>query len=335
MSQKDTRIAVLGDGGWGTALTLLLAHEGYPVTVWGAFPDYLKLTREKRENVKFFPGFAIPDSVKFEADIQKACQEASVIVLAIPSQHMRNALSKVKPSDLKNKIIVNVSKGIEAKTQKVIYQIVQEVWGHQNYCTLSGPNIAREVALKMPSAAAVFSKNPKASKKIREIFTTDYFSLFEASDILGAELGGSIKNVIAIMVGITQGLGYGANTQAALFARGIAEMARLGQKMGAKRQTFMGLSGLGDLATTCISPHSRNRSFGEDIGKGKKPSDILKNTHMVIEGAETSKSAYQLSKKYKVSMPITEAVYGIIFKNYNPRQALITLLKKGPKGELE
>ncbi|MBI3315887.1 MAG: NAD(P)-dependent glycerol-3-phosphate dehydrogenase [Candidatus Omnitrophica bacterium] len=335
MVSKDTKIAVCGDGGWGTALALLLASNGYAVTLWGAFPEYVEEVRKKRENVKFLPGFKIPEKVRLASDIHRVCEEADLIVLAAPSQHMRSVVRKIKKDRIHHKEFVTVAKGIETGSLKVMSQVIHEELGRVSLCVLSGPTIAREVALKSPAAASAASTSHELASKVRNIFTTEYFSLFESDDVLGVELGGSLKNVIAICAGIVQGLGLGSNTRAVLFARGVAEMARLGHTMGARRETFMGLSGLGDLATTCLSPHSRNRWLGEEIGKGKSLKKVLGSTEMVVEGVDTSKSASRLAKKFKISMPIAEAVYGILFNRHNPREAVRALMKREPHRELD
>lgn len=335
MSQKDTKIAVLGDGGWGTTLALLLARNGHPVYLWGAFPEYVKHVQQTRENTKFLPGFKIPENVHLEPDLHAACASAEMIVLAVPSQFMRSVLRKMRTDKIHKKSFVSVAKGIETTSLKVMSQVIHEELGAVSFGVLSGPTIAREVALKMPAAASVASTNRELCAQVRKLFNTDYFSVFESSDVLGVELGGALKNVIAISAGIVEGLGYGSNTRAALLARGVAEMARLGHAMGARRETFMGLSGLGDLATTCLSPHSRNRSLGEEIGKGKHLRQILKETEMVVEGVDTSKSTHLLSKKHKVAMPITESVHSILFKDENPREAVRALIKREPHRELD
>jgi glycerol-3-phosphate dehydrogenase (NAD(P)+) len=335
MLPKDTKIAVLGDGGWGTTLALLLSSKGYAVSLWGAFPEYVEETRRKRENVKFLPGFKIPKSVVLSSDIHGVAGEADLLVLAVPSQHMRSVVRKIRKDKIHHKAFVTVAKGIETESLKVMSQVIHEELGKVSLCVLSGPTIAREVAFHSASAASLASSNPTLSSRVREIFMTDYFSLFESDDVLGVELGGSLKNVIAISAGIVQGLGLGSNTRAVLFARGVAEMARLGHAMGARRETFMGLSGLGDLATTCLSPHSRNRWLGEEIGKGKKLKSVLSSTEMVVEGVDTSRSAARLAKKFKVSMPIVEAVYEILFNRHNPAEAVKALMKREPHRELE
>ncbi len=335
MPQKDARVTVLGDGGWGTTLALLLSNKGYPVILWGAFPKYVEEVRKKRENIKFLPGFKIPENIELVPDVHEACRRAEIIVLAIPSQFMRRVLKKVKKDKIHHKIFVSVAKGIETSSLKMMSQVIHGELGKIKLCVISGPAIAREIAIKMPAAVSIASNNKDILSKMRSLFATDYFSLFESDDVLGVELGGAIKNVIAISAGIVEGLGFGSNTQAALFARGIAEMARLGEAMGARRETFAGLSGLGDLATTCLSRHSRNRSLGEEIGKGKNLDEVLKSTEMVVEGVDTCKAAYQLSKRYRVSMPIVEAVYGILFKKRDPRDTVKALMQSKSYRELD
>jgi len=325
---------VLGDGGWGTTLAILLAGKGYPVSLWGAFPKYVAEVRRRRENVKFLPGFTLPASIELTADITCA-NTADLVVIAAPSQYVRGVVKRLDRRRVKDKIFVIVAKGIETGSLKVMSQVAADELGDVRLAVLSGPTIARDVALKNPAAASVASESHGLAARVRRTFETEYFTLFENDDVLGVELGGSLKNVIAISAGIVEGLGFGSNTRAVLFARGVAEMARLGVRMGARRETFMGLSCLGDLATTCLSPHSRNRWLGEEIGKGRKLKDILRETEMVVEGVDTAQSAAKLAKKLKVSMPITEAVYAILFGNKDPKTALTALMKREPYREQE
>ena len=335
MSQKDTKVSILGDGGWGTTLSLLLARKGLELCLWGAFPDYVKEVRKTRENSKFLPGFKIPENVRLSSSLTEACSAAEMVVIAVPAQFMRGVLVKIKKEKIHANVFVIVSKGIETRSLKVMSQVLVEVLGRVPFAVVSGPNIAREVALEQPAAAAIASKDGALASRVRELFSTDTFRLFESQDVLGVELGGSLKNVIAIGAGIVEGMGLGANTRAVFFARGLAEMARLGRKMGAQRETFMGLSGLGDLATTCLSPQSRNHWLGREIGQGKKLVDILKRTEMVVEGVETARSAYRLSIKHRVSMPISESVYRILFEKEDPRRILDALWKGGPRREID
>ena len=335
MPKKDTRIAVLGDGGWGTTLSLLLADKGFRVCLWGAFPGYIDEVRRSRENTKFLPGFKIPENVLLTSSLKDVLKAADILVLAVPAQHLRSVLKRLKREGAAGKKFVIVGKGIETASLKTLSQILREILGNVPVAVVSGPNIAREVALKVPGAASVASNDSKFSSQVREIFETKTFRLFETQDVLGVELGGALKNVIAIGSGIAEGMGYGDNTRAVFFARGVAEMARMGKVMGAKRETFMGLSGLGDLATTSISPQSRNHRLGIEIGKGGKLEQILKQSEMVVEGVETARSVRRLAVKYKVAMPICEAVYKILFKNEDPRHLIDALWKGGEKREAD
>ncbi len=332
MSHKDTRIAVLGDGGWGTTLSLLLAEKGLRVFLWGHYGEYAKEIARTRMNVKFLPGFRIPANVHPTADLREACT-ADVIVLAVPSQYLRGVIKRLDKKVVSGKTFVIVSKGVETTSLKTMSQMLREILGNVKFAVVSGPNIAREVAEKLPAAASVASSDARIARQVRQLFSNEHFSLYESSDVLGVELGGSLKNVIAICAGMIEGLGLGSNTRAVLFARGIAEMARLGERMGARRQTFMGLSGVGDLVTTCLSKHSRNRSLGCEIGKGKSLRQILKKSEMVVEGVETAKAVHRLSKKYKVPMPVSEAVYAILFEKKKPAMVIKALLHSGLKKE--
>ena len=335
MLQKDTRIGVLGDGGWGTTLSLLLADKGYAVSLWGVFPDYIKEIRRSRENNKFLPGFKIPENVTLTASLREVSEGSELLVLAVPAQYLRSVLTKLKKESSAKKKYVIVAKGIETQSLKTLSQVLREIMGNVPTAVLSGPNIAREVALKVPAAASVASRDAKLASRVCQVFETKTFRLFESQDVLGVELGGAVKNVIAIGAGIAEGMGYGANTRAVFFARGVAEMARLGRAMGARRETFMGLSGLGDLATTCLSPQSRNHWLGCEIGKGKKLEQILKETEMVVEGVETARSTYRLAVKHRVSMPICGAVYKILFKKKDPRHLIDALWKGGTRRETD
>lgn len=338
MVPKDIKITVLGDGGWGTTLALLLADRGYDVSLWGAFPGYTRQMQKKRENFKFLPGFRIPESIRLAPQIKEACKGSHYIVLAVPCKYMRKTLDALKQCDslYRKKSMISVAKGVDKESLQVMSQLILSELGTKiSLGVLSGPNIAREVALKMPTAACVASKEPLLLNQMSSIFSTDYFSVYKSSDMVGIELGGALKNVIAISSGIVEGLGYGSNTQAALFSRGLAEMARLGIAMGAQKETFMGLSGVGDLATTCLSRHSRNRWLGEQIGKGGSLKKILSESEMVFEGVDTAQAAYRLAHKHKTSMPITEAVHEILFEKGDPRKAIKALMKNHGRGEFD
>ncbi|MDD5692389.1 MAG: NAD(P)-dependent glycerol-3-phosphate dehydrogenase [Candidatus Omnitrophica bacterium] len=327
------RIAILGDGGWGTTLAVLLSGKGYSVTLWGAFDNYTKAMAKSRKNPKFLPGVRIPSQVEITSDLKIALERKGLIVLAIPSQYTRQVLRKAKGNFDNSAIFLSVTKGIETGSLKRISEIVHEELGHVKLAVLSGPTIAREVARGIPTAAVVASRNVKIRKSLQNIFNTEKFRVYTNADIIGVELGGSLKNVIAIACGVSDGLGFGTNTKAAILARGLAEISRLGKAMGAKLETFSGISGLGDLVTTCVNKESRNRFVGEEIGRGKTLKEIHKHMQMVAEGVPTAKSAYALSRKYKVEMPITKEVYGLLYKNKSPLQAVRDLMTRKRKEE--
>ena len=338
---KIYKIGILGDGAWGTTLSILLSKKGYPVTLWGNFPEYLRILEEKRENIKYLPGVKIPQKIKIEKDINKVILNSDVVILAIPSKFLRSVLKKVNFQN-KKQIFVSVIKGIEDRSLKTVSEIIKEEFGLINFAVLSGPTIANEVVREIPTVAVISSKNEKISKELQEIFFTEYFWVYRNNDVLGVELGGALKNIIAIAAGISDGLGFGANSKAAILTRGLAEIQRLGIKMGAKKRTFFGISGLGDLATTCMSFESRNRTFGERIGMGEKMEDILNEMldindktkiRGIPEGVTAVRAVYKLSKNYNVSMPITNEVYDVLYKNKPPRVALKNLMLRSKKKE--
>jgi glycerol-3-phosphate dehydrogenase (NAD(P)+) len=327
------KVSVMGDGGWGTTLAILLSEKGYDVTLWGAFADYVETLKSTRVNTKFLPGVRIPAAVKISSSADEACAGKDLIVLAVPSQYMRNVLSKPDIKKVKPAAFVSVTKGIENGTLKRMSEIIKECLGKVRLAVLSGPTIAHEVALKIPTTIVSSSEDAELAKAAQRVFMTDALRVYASSDVIGTELGGSLKNIIAIAAGISDGLGFGTNAKAALLTRGLVEMVRLGAAMGAKRETFYGLSGLGDLATTCISPYSRNRHFGEEIGKGIKMKDALKETEMVVEGVATTQSAHDLARRYKVEMPITEEIYKVIYENKDPRKAVYDLMTRPARAE--
>jgi glycerol-3-phosphate dehydrogenase (NAD(P)+) len=328
------RIALLGDGGWGTALAVILKNKGLGVSLWGAFKDNIDALNKDRENKKFLPSVKIPKGIRFTCDAYVACEDANLIVMAIPSRFLRQVLIKNK-SALKEPgaSFVSVIKGLEEKTLKRMSEVVLESLGAVDLAVLSGPSIAPEVARGVPTACVVSSSDEVLARKVRDIFRTERFRLYTNKDVIGVELGGSLKNIIAIAAGISDGLGFGANTKAAMLTRGLLEMSRLGKAMGASVETFKGLSGLGDLVTTCISPEGRNRSFGEKIGKGEKPEDILKKSAVEIEGVWTSRAALALGRKYRVELPITQQVYSVLFEKKSPFLAVNELMMREPKAE--
>jgi len=330
---KKQRIAILGDGGWGTTLAILLSNKGYPVTLWSAFKNYAKILDKHRLNPKFLPGIKIPAIIKITGNVKEAVFNKELIVLAAPSQYTRKILKKIKGNFSKQAVFLSVTKGIETSSCKRISEIIQKELGPVKLAVLSGPTIAGEVARGIPTAVVVACSNKNVRKTIQDIFSTQRFRIYTNPDVIGVELGGSLKNIIAIACGVSDGLGFGTNTKAAILTRGLAEIARLGKAMGAKLETFSGISGLADLVTTCISKQSRNRMVGELIGRGKGLKEILAHMQMVAEGVLTVKSAYALSKKYKVEMPITKEVFCLLYKNKSPRQAVKDLMTRKRKEE--
>jgi len=331
---KIKKITIVGDGGWGTTLAIHCFQKSYAVSIWGAFPEYIGQLKKNRVNSKFLPGVRIPDGIDITSSLEEALSGADVTVLAVPSQFMRSVISKMSTLDLPGSLFISVTKGIENRTLKRMSEVAEEVLGSFPFGVLSGPTIAQEVAAGIPTTAVAASKEPGTAKLIQDIFSTDRFRVYVNTDVIGVELGGSLKNIVAIAAGISDGLGFGTNAKAALLTRGLAEIVRLGVAMGADRETFFGLSGLGDLATTCMSRYSRNRTFGEEIGKKKRPKDILKATEMVIEGVTTARSAFELSKKYSVEMPIIEQIHAILYENKDPVAAVHDLMTRSPKSEV-
>ena len=329
------RVAVLGDGGWGTTLAVLLSKKGFKVTLWGAFPEYVETLRSTRENIKFLPGVKIPAEVTLTGSMHDALSGKELVVLATPSQFMRGVLTMLKMEGYAGKKFVSVTKGIENTTLKRVSEVITDVLGPVNLAVLSGPTIALEVANGAPTTVVVSSKDLTFAKEVQDVFITDRFRVYASDDVIGVELGGSLKNVIAIAAGASDALGFGTNAKAALLTRGLVEIVRLGVAMGAKRETFYGLSGLGDLATTCVSQYSRNRWLGEEIGNGKKLKELLKETDMVVEGVATAKSAHDLALKYKVEMPIVAEIYSVLYENKDPKKAVRDLMTRASRMEGE
>lgn len=334
MTQKIDTVSILGDGGWGTALAILLGKKNCAVTLWSAFSDYSRQLQAKRINTKFLPGIKIPDSVKISDDLKEAITGKDIIVFAIPSLYLRQVIKKIKKCGYsRSAAYLSVVKGIETGSLKRISEIIHDEMGNIKLAVLSGPTIAHEVATGVPTTAVIASKDAALRRYLQDIFMTELFRVYTNGDVIGVELGGSLKNVIAIACGISDGLGFGTNTKAALLSRGLSEISRLGRAMGAKIHTFSGISGLGDLVTTCISPYSRNRFVGEQIGKGKSLKEIKSHMQMVAEGITTAKSAYHLSLKYGIDMPISKEVYYVIYKNKSPQRAVKDLMTREKKAE--
>lgn len=333
MNKKKTIIAILGDGAWGTTLGILLAEKGHSVIIWGAFSDYVTEMAISRENRKFLPGIQIPSSVEFSADLHHVVHVADMVVLAVPSQYLQGILKKIKKICDSKKPFVSVVKGIDPRTFMTMSEIIHKELGPVPLTVLSGPTIAIEVARHVPTTAVAASKSKVLAARVQDIFSCDYFRVYTNHDVKGVELCGSVKNVIALACGICDGLGFGTNTKAAILTRGLVEMTRLGRAFKAKPDTFVGLTGLGDLATTCFSTNSRNRYVGEELGKGRTIQDILASMNSVAEGVHTAKAVHGLAKKLKIEMPITEAVYNIIFKKVPAGKAVMKLMRRTLKKE--
>ncbi len=330
------RISVLGAGSWGTTLAIVLAEKFSDVTVWSYRADQADEMRENRTNADYLPGTILPPTLKITADIQEAAANKDLLVTAVPSQFLRSVLKDIAHLDLAETIIVNVAKGIENNSLMTMSEVMLDVLEHEkksNLAILSGPSHAEEVVKKIPTAVVSASFNMKTAKVVADAFSAPYFRVYMSDDIRGVELGGALKNVIAIGAGVVDGAGYGDNTKAAIITRGIAEMTRLGDKMGALPRTFSGLSGVGDLIVTCMSKHSRNRYVGEELGKGRKLEEILQGMMMIAEGVATCKSAVDLAKKHQTEMAIFLEVYRIMFEGKEPHRATEDLMTRSIKGE--
>lgn len=332
---KD-KITVLGCGSWGGTMAVQLADSGYDVLCWHKFPDELE-EMERTRNHLLVPGLVFPGRVTFTGDIKTAVSDAQIIIVAVPSHIVRHIIPDIIPWIGEKAMIVNLSKGIENDTLMTMSQVVASVGNIpvDRIITVYGPSHAEEVAKKIPTTLVSACPDINNAQVIQDLLSSPTLRVYTNHDILGVELGGSLKNVIAIAAGICDGIGFGDNTKAALLTRGIAEITRLGVKLGAERETFSGLSGVGDLIATCLSRHSRNRYVGEEIGKGRKIEEILGSMKMVAEGVKTTKSVNQLSEKFDVDMPISKAVYNIIFNGQNPGEAVKDLMERRLIHEIE
>jgi len=330
------KISVLGAGGWGTTLAILLHYNGHNVTLWEYKKSYARHLLKKRINTDYLPGIKIPKEILISSDIEESSDDKNLIVLAVPSQFLRDVIKKINYHAIEDTILVSVSKGIEKNTLMTMSQMLKDVFPHINenqIGVISGPSHAEEVSQMVPTAVVAASVDIETSKAIQAAFMTSYFRVYASTDILGVELGGAFKNIIAIGAGIIDGAGFGDNTKAAIMTRGVAEISRLGLAMGARPETFAGLSGMGDLIVTCMSRHSRNRYVGEEIGKGKKLKQILNSMEQVAEGVETTRSAKQLAAKIEIETPITNEVYKILFEDKDPVKATTDLMTRDMKAE--
>ncbi|MDO5396870.1 MAG: NAD(P)H-dependent glycerol-3-phosphate dehydrogenase [bacterium] len=326
-------ISVIGSGSWGTAVAVMLAKKGCDVKLWSWIQEETDRLNRDRENKEFLPGIAFPDNIYCTHDIKECCDGADLIITAAPSPATRTTAKTLSEYVLPGQKIVNISKGLENGSLKRLSEVYKEEIPQADISVMSGPSHAEEVSKGLPTTNVVASDNNETAKFIQDILMGESFRIYTSTDIIGVELGGALKNVIALCAGISDGLGYGDNTKAALMTRGLAEIARLGEAMGAKPTTFMGLSGVGDLIVTCTSMHSRNRRAGILLGEGYSLDETLKKVHMVVEGVNTASAAYELAHRYNVEMPIVEQAYGILYGGKNPRGAVLDLMTREKKGE--
>lgn len=343
----DQKVAVLGAGSWGTAMADLLARKGASVALWARDPKLAEEFRRTRRNPRYLPFLELPKSVSISSDMDQALADARVVILAVPAQAMREITGRAKLALLPKSVLVSLSKGIEIESGLRMSEVLLEELRHASeggpgpskkevaarVAVLSGPNHAEEVCQSVPSATVVSAFDSDVAQVLQDLFMTSYFRVYTNPDIIGVELGGATKNVIALAAGISDGLGYGDNTKASLMTRGLAEMTRLGQAMGADPLTFAGLAGAGDLIVTCTSRYSRNRWVGERIGKGKTLDEVMKETSMIAEGVKTVLALNKMAAKYGVELPITTKVYEVLYEGKRPAEAVSELMLRGPAEE--
>lgn len=338
MQRRNEKIAVIGAGSWGTALSMVLADNGHDVRLWSHNENQVEEINQHHTNKKYLPEIVLPETIVGYASLSGALAGVERIVLAVPTKAIREVLAQVRAVQTAPLTVIHVSKGIEPDSLlRISEMIVQEMPGEllKGVVVLSGPSHAEEVSLRHPTTVTVSSEDMSEAESAQDLFINQNFRVYTNPDVIGVEIGGALKNIIALAAGITDGLGYGDNAKAALITRGLAEIARLGTKMGANPLTFSGLTGIGDLIVTCTSVHSRNWRAGNLLGKGQTLEEVLDNMGMVVEGVRTTKAAYQLTQKYHVSMPITTALYDVLFKNCSPKDAVDTLMARGKTNEMD
>lgn len=331
----NKKIAVIGAGSWGTALSVSLSGNGHTVKIWDLDKVHLNELSENRENVRYLPEVKFPDTLQISYSVGEAIEGADIVLFSVPAQHFRSALEGAMPYLKPKMVLVNVAKGIEQKSLKRLSEIAFEKLPNARYVVLSGPSHAEEVGRAMPTTLVSASDEKELAEYIQDVFMSERLRIYTNSDVIGVELGGALKNIIALGAGISDGMGYGDNAKAALMTRGITEIARLGEKLGADLSTFSGLTGIGDLIVTCTSMHSRNRRCGIMIGEGMKPSEATQKVGMVVEGMYTTDAAYELAMKVGVEMPITEQIYQVINQKIDAREAVKSLMSRQKKHETE
>lgn len=328
------KVGIIGAGSWGTALASLLYKNGHQVTEWSVFEKDAESLRKERR-LKTLPDLVLPDDMEFTSDLEEAMKEKDLLVTAVPSIYVRETAQKMKPFLEEGQLVVNVAKGIEEATLMTLSDILEEELCGADVAVLSGPSHAEEVSRGLPTTCVAGAKSRKTAEKIQNIFMSPVFRVYISPDILGIEIGGALKNVIALAAGIADGLGYGDNTKAALITRGVAEISRLGTAMGGKLETFGGLTGIGDLIVTCASMHSRNRRAGILIGKGYSMKEAMDEVQMVVEGVYSAKAGLALARKYQVSMPIIEAVNEVLFNGKPAKDAVNDLMLRDKTTEID
>ena len=327
------KIAVIGSGSWGTAVAVTFAKKEYEIYLWSWQQDETDRLNCDRENKEFLPGIKLPQNIICSHSMAECTENADIVICAVPSPATRTTAKALSPHIKEGQILLNISKGLENDSLKTLAEVYAEEIPQAEIAVMSGPSHAEEVSRNLPTTNVVAANDLKTSQFIQDSLMSENFRLYTSTDVLGVELGGALKNVIALCAGISDGLGYGDNTKAALMTRGIAEIARLGVKMGAKPETFWGLSGIGDLIVTCTSMYSRNRRAGILIGKGKSLSETLEEVHMVVEGVNTAKAALALSEKYDILMPIVKEANEILFEGQPASQAVLDLMTRDKKSE--
>lgn len=327
------KIGILGAGSWGTALAILLSNNGQQVTLWSHRPEEAKRLDETRLHESKLPGVRIPDQICITSELDLAMRGKEVLVLAVPSSQMRNTCKRISPWVKPGTILVDVSKGIEEVTFATMTDMIREEIPGAEAAVLSGPSHAEEVSRGLPTICVVGAAREETARYLQKIFASPVFRVYISPDMKGIELGGALKNVIALAAGMADGLGYGDNAKAALITRGVAEITRLGVKMGGRAETFAGLTGIGDLIVTCASVHSRNRRAGVLMGQGLSMEEAMKEVNMVVEGVYSAKAALGLARKYQVELPIIEQVNGILFEGKDPKEAVAELMQRDPKIE--
>ncbi len=328
------KATVIGDGGWGTALAMVLERNGHDVTVWGPFPDYLDQIRTTGENQTYLPGVSVPAGIQWTDDREAAVLDADLVVLVVPSRFYKPVVESFKPFIPASALIVSATKGLDEETHERMSEVAGRILDH-SIAVLSGPSHAEEVARGVPCAVAIAASDHDVAEEIQQFFVNDTFRVYTLDDVIGVELGGALKNVIAVAAGIGDGMGFGDNSKAALMTRGMAEITRLGVALGAKPETFSGLSGIGDLMVTCMSKHSRNRGVGERLGKGESLEEIMASMKMVAEGVWNCQAAKELAEQHGIPVPITEQVNAVVHEGKDPRKAVMDLMARTPKPEQE